>query len=166
MSGQVTAVRRRLLQSLGVDLDQPYFTVVTGFNYMATKRCQHLDYGVTLDEVARTATCKGCQQPVDAFDALRHYAASEQRLVRHAEAIQAAERREAADKQRDKDRRPFKQAVVSRVARKDLTLKAEPIIGYTLTLACGHVADCGPEQRMKFKTCGVCQQAAAKAAKP
>jgi len=139
-------------------LDEPYFEVTPRYLAMAQNRCTHENHGVRLDETDRTATCKGCGKPVDPFDALLHYAASEQRLVGTRKAINDAQQAEVARKQREKDRRPFARAVVRRTARKDLTLKAEPVVGYALTLECGHTVDVGEGNRFRRVTCSQCEQ--------
>ena len=95
---------------------------------------------------------------LDPFDALLHYAASEQRLVAHASTIKLHEQAEAARKQADKDRRPWSRVVAGYTAVKDMTLKAEPVIGYMLKLECGHACECGPNRKPKRVTCRTCQQ--------
>ena len=145
-------------------LDEPYFEVTPRYLAMAQNRCTHENHGVRLDETDRTATCKGCGKQVDPFDALLHYAASERRLVETRKAIKAAAEAEVARKHREKDRRPFARAVVRRTARKDLSLKAEPVIGYTLTLECGHTREVGECNRFRRVTCGQCEEVARRTA--
>ena len=152
---RATAVRRRLVQANGIDLEQPYF-IVDG-RWMKGTRCAHENHGVRLDEIDRRCYCRGCNLQLDPFDALLHYAASEQRLIHHASTITQHEQAEAARKQADKDRRPFTRAVTGFTAVKDMTLKAEPIIGYTLKLECGHASKCGPNRKPKRVTCRTCQ---------
>ena len=137
-------------------LDEPYFQVTPRYMAMAQQRCTHEDHGVRLDETDRTVTCKNCGKQVDPFQALLHYAASEQRLVSARQQIEQAQEAEVARKQREKDRRPFARAVVKRTERKDLSLKAEPVIGYTLTLECGHTMEVGEGNRFRRVTCGQC----------
>ena len=151
----VTAVRRRLVQANGIDLEQPYFMVEGRWSKLP--RCTHENYGVRLDEVDRLCYCRGCNLQIDPFEALVHYAASESRLVLHADTIRSAQQAEIARKEADKARRPFVRNVTGHAAVKDLTLKAEPIIGYKLTLECGHVGECGPNRIPKRMTCRACQ---------
>ena len=122
--------------------------------------CDHRNYGVRLIEANLTVICNGCQQVVDAFDALLNYAAAEGRLVSTHMAIEAARKRETDAKAREKARRPFARTVTGFVARRDADLKAEPVIGYDLHLECGHTAQCGPTRRPRKVTCGICQASA------
>lgn len=158
---QVKAVKARLAPWL----DEPYFKVVRRWETLTMKQCDHRNHGVRLIETDRQAICNGCGKPVDAFDALLHYAESEQRLLSTRQAIEQAHKAEAERKQRDKERRPFAREVVSWTERKDLTLKAEPVTGYNLKLECGHAASCGPNRRVRRVTCRECEHIAKKAAK-
>lgn len=162
MGGQVVSQVARVKARLDQRLNEPYFTVVPRYMAMAQKRCTHEDHGVELDETDRTAYCNGCRTLVDPFQALLHYAASEQRLVATRLAIEEAQERERRQKQREKDRKPFARAVLRRTERKDLSLKAEPVIGQTLTLECGHTRDVGPDNRFRRVTCAVCEVEARK----
>lgn len=119
-------------------------------------RCHH-DKGVRLDECDRAVLCKVCGRELDPFEALQHYAASEQRLLQTWRHIKENNEREASAKAREKERRPFLRKVLKYMPKKDLTLKAEPIIGYVLDLECGHKAECGPNRKVKTKTCYQCQ---------
>lgn len=141
-------------------LDEPYFDVAPKYLAMTQMHCMHENEGVRLDENGRRVYCKGCGLQLDPFEALLHYAASERRLVSTRHAIEQAEQRERDRKQREKDRRPFTRRVVGHRERKDLSLKAEPVIGYTLTLECGHKKDCGPNRKPRQVTCRECEHQA------
>ena len=143
-------------------LDEPYFEVAPRWMAMTQKRCMHENEGIRLDEVDRACFCKGCGKQIDPFEALLYYAASEQRLLGTRHAIEQAQQSERDRKAAEKARRPFGRAVTGFTARKDLTLKAEPIIGYTLDLECGHKADCGPNRKPRRVTCHACKEAARK----
>jgi hypothetical protein len=143
-------------------LDEPYFEVVPKYLAMAEKRCMHRDEGVRLDEADRRVYCKACNKQIDPFEALLHYAASETRLLGTRRAIEQARQSELDRKAAEKARRPFVRAVTGFTAERDLTLKAEPIIGYTLDLECGHKKDCGPNRRPRRVTCHACKDAARK----
>ena len=158
IAGHVAVDRiARVKARLHPELDTPYFAVVP--SYMKGNRCDHKNCGVSLDETDRVVTCNGCKKPVDPFEALLNYAASEQRLVGTLEAIRKAKEDEEKRKQRDKDRRPYARKVVGKKPKKDLAQKAEPIIGYDLTLECGHKSECGPDRVPKMKTCYDCEAA-------
>lgn len=136
---------------------------------MGAKRCLHENYGVKLDVTDRQVICNGCHKPIDAFDALLHFAKSEQRLLSTWHSIQESEKREHERTQREKERRPFRRKVVRRLPIHDMDLKAEPIIGYTNTLECGHEKKSGPDRKLKQATCYTCQlqsKGAQKRAKP
>ena len=138
------------------ELNEPFFEVVNEWSGGMT-RCRHREHGFRLDTIDRRAICKGCGKDVDAFDALVAYAKSETRLLSTRQRIEDAEKRERDRKAREKARRPFGRAVNSVRAVKDLTLKTEPVIGYTLTLECGHSAECGPNRKPRMVTCRQCQ---------
>ena len=142
------------------ELNEPYFEVQERVMAIVTNRCTHENHGVRLDKTDRTATCKGCGKVVDPFDALLHYAASEKRLVGTLAQIKDAEKRDAERKVREKARRPFLRQVTGRVAVKDLSLKAEPTVGYTNTLECGHVLETPGDTHWRHRTCHACQAAA------
>jgi len=97
---------------------------------------------------------------VDPFNALLHYAASEQRLVYQREQEHRMAQRETHAKERSKRTRPFVRAVVNVEPVKDFTLKAEPVIGHTLTLECQHKVAVGVDGITKTRTCGQCAAAA------
>lgn len=156
MTDLVTAVRRRMLTSIGVNLEEPYFIVENRWMKMGAVRCMHDNMGVRLDEVDRRCYCRGCNLQLDPFEALLYYANAERRLVGHVETLKRAERDEIKRKEIAKTRQPFIRAVTSYTAVKDLTLKAEPIIGYTLHLECGHCSECGPTRKPKRVTCRIC----------
>lgn len=143
-------------------LNEPYFQIEPDYLAMTTGRCMHKEYGVRLDAVDRRCYCKRCGIQIDPFEALVNYAHAEQRLVSTRRAIEDAEKRQATQKQREKDRRPFARAVVGRVPRKDLSLKAEPVIGYTVTLSCGHTRETNGERQYRQVTCGDCEKQARK----
>lgn len=158
-SRQLATIKARLLP----ELDEPYFEVEHEWNRMASKRCDHRNSGVRLEPLERRVICKGCGTVVDAFDALVNYAASEQRLIGTRRAIEDAKKSEEQKKAREKERRPFARQVTGYTAKHDLSLKAEPIIGYALTLACGHQAECGPNRQPRQVTCRTCEHDARKA---
>lgn len=160
-SDKAAAVRRRFLETLGVDFDVPFFKVTDMLATRVRGGCDHLDRGVRLDMGTRTATCV-CGTRIDLFDALLIYANAEQRLVRSVAAVKHAAQAEVDRKAREQARRPFLRKVVSRRERKDLSLKAEPTVGYDVTLECGHTSQHGPGRRLKNMTCGTCAQAATK----
>jgi hypothetical protein len=143
-------------------LNQAYFEVET--EHMRSNKCNHRNCGVRLLVPERRVICKGCNEQIDAFDALQHYAASEQRLVSVRNDILEAEKREERRKQADKERRPWLRNVQSWHARKDLSLKAEPIIGWMLTLECGHKKGVDGERKPNRVTCRECEAAAKKSA--
>lgn len=154
---QTTAVRRRLLQANGVDLDEPYFVLEGRWMKMGKQQCMHDNHGVRLDEIDRRCYCRGCGLQIDPFEALLNYANAESRLVSQAEFIKQSQHAEATRKANEKARRPFVRTVTGWTAIKDMTLKAEPVIGYTLTLECGHSGDFGPNRKPKHVTCRACQ---------
>lgn len=151
---QVLRVKARL----NPELNEPYFQIIRHYQY--GQRCNHDDQGVTLDIPARRVLCKGCGAQIDAFDALLQHAHAEQRLVNVVHEGREREKREAEQKRREKERRPFLRQVVGYVARRDKTLKAEPIIGYTLTLECEHTKASDGDRKPRRVTCYICQAAA------
>ena len=151
---RVAAVKARLCP----ELDEPYFTVEQKYLSVATKRCTHKNEGVRLDKIDRRVYCRKCGKQIDPFEALLYHAASEQRLVSTRQAIQEAETRERVRKEQEKARRPFLRTVTGRTAIHDLTLKAEPIIGYKHRLACGHVVETRGATFWKTRTCYECRE--------
>lgn len=158
---QVARVKARL----NPKLNEPYFQLHPKYMAMAKNQCTHENHGVDLIEVDRSVLCKGCRKHIDPFDALLHYAASEQRLIATRNQIAQMQQREADKKSRAKARRPFVRKVVRWIARKDMTLKAEPVIGYDIELECGHSGKCGPDRKVKNITCRECEMAALKPTK-
>lgn len=147
-------VRVRLHPS---DDDDPFFHVIDRFSYMGAKLCTHDRTGFSLDEIARVVKCRQCGEVVDAFDALLAYAGSEKRLVRARAAIVEHAEKEAEKRERKAAREPFLRRVVKRTPIKDKTLKAEPVVGYRLKLACGHVTRWDGERPPRHRTCATCQ---------
>ena len=139
-------------------VNEPYFDRTPEWLAVTTTRCTHVDEGVRLDEVDRRAYCKTCGLQLDPFQALVHYAKAEERLVATRRAIDDAHRRETDRAAREKASRPFVRKVMDWTEIKDVTLKAEPLTGYLLTLACGHTAKCGT-RRVRQKTCWECRDA-------
>lgn len=169
MAGPLTIVPTRVFEArrvrdlvarvkarLDPRLDEPYFETIGEFDYMAKKQCVHNEAGALLDTVERKVFCKKCKRQIDPFDALVAYANAERRLVRTAQTIRDAEKRERERQQREKERRPFARRVVRRDPIRDERMKDEPVIGQRLTLECGHTRDVGPDNRFKRVTCGVC----------
>ena len=153
-SRQVEAVKRRLAPWL----EEPYFQVVTEIDYVVGKKCRHVDTGARLDEVARKAYCCGCGAEIDAFDALLHYAKSERRLQHEAIAIRQHKEQEAAKKAADKMRRPHVRAVVHWTPLCEGAGEDLAVVGYDLTLDCGHTQRRDGERRVKTVTCQTCQK--------
>lgn len=155
---QTQIVKARLDPSLNA----PYFDEVKGAPSYA---CLHVQHGVKLDKTKQRAYCKGCGEEIALFDALWNYHHAEQRLVATLQEMKRMQQDEIARKQRDKERRPFVREVVGRVARKDMTLKSEPIIGYVNELECGHKQQQNGDRHLKHMTCHECKMAASKAKK-
>lgn len=141
-------------------LNEPYFSEVR-----STGGCLHAMYGVRLDQTKQRAYCKSCGEEIALFDALWNYHHAEQRLVATLEQMKRMKQDEIDRKQRGRERRPFVREVVGRVARKDMTLKTEPIIGYMNELECGHKRQQNGDRRVQRMTCYDCKNAAAKAKK-
>ena len=141
-------------------LNEPYFSVIKDVGFSG---CQHAQHGVKLDKTKQRAYCKQCGEEIALFDALWNYHHAEERLVGTLQQMQKMRDDEAARKLREKERRPFVREVVGRVARKDMTLKAEPIIGYVNELECGHKRQQNGERHISRMTCTDCKAAAAKA---
>jgi len=141
-------------------LNEPYFSVIKDAGFSG---CQHAQHGVKLDKTKQRAYCKKCGEEIALFDALWNYHHAEERLVGTLQQMQKMRDDEAARKQRERERRPFVREVVGRVARKDMTLKAEPIIGYVNELECGHKQQQNSDRHLSRVTCHECKNAAAKA---
>lgn len=155
---QVLLVKARLNPTL----NEPYFEVIERYMAIGGKRCTHENVGVKLDKIDRRVYCRGCGIQIDPFSALLNFAKSESRLVSTLASIKEATESEAKRKEREKERRPFVRGVKSRVAVKDMSLKAEPITGYKNTLECGHVVETSGDRRWRTRTCNECQTAARK----
>lgn len=132
-----------------VDLDSPFFAIArTDYS-----KCDHRDRGVTLDTATRKTYCL-CGELIDNFDALLIYAHAQQRLVNQANTIKAHYQKEA-DK---KAAKPFV-VEVSGVAARYLTRKGKPtgrIIGYELSLRCGHRQYWDRRRPPRRVTCAMC----------
>lgn len=166
MTKKVSAATLSTIKArLDPTLNEPYFS-----ESKSGGGCLHLHYGVRLDETTQRAYCKKCGVEIALFTALWNYHHAEQRLVRTLEDIKRREQAEIDKKAREKERRPFLRAVSSRKAVKDMSLKAEPTIGFELTLECGHVVDSKNTRHLSNVTCHECKNdamvAAAKARKP
>jgi hypothetical protein len=146
-------------------LNEPYFS-----KEASGKRCLHVQHGVRLDVTTHRAYCKECGSEIALFDALMNYHDAETRLVSTLAEMKRMRADEIERKNREKERRPYLRAVRNRKAKKDMTLKAEPIIGYDLELECGHTVYSSGDRRMNNVTCHECKNAsmvaAAKAKKP
>lgn len=150
---QTQIVKARLDPSL----NDPYFDEVR------SNGCIHAQYGVKLDATKQRAYCKSCGAEIALWDVLWNYHHAEQRLVATLQEMKRMQQQEIERKQRDKERRPFVREVVGRVARKDMTLKSEPVIGYVNELECGHRRQQNGDRHLKRVTCHDCKMAAAKA---
>ena len=139
-------------------LNDPYFDEVRSHS-----GCIHATHGVRLDATKQRAYCKQCGEEIALWDALWNYHHAEQRLVATLQEMKRMQQHEIERKQRDKERRPFVREVVGRVARKDMTLKSEPVIGYVNELECGHKRQQNGDRRISRMTCTDCKAAAAKA---
>lgn len=146
-------------------LNEPYFQVGASGG-----GCLHVQYGVRLDETTHRAYCQKCGAEIALFDALMNYHKAETRLVGTLQEIKRLQAAEVEKKQREKERRPYLREVRGRTAKKDMTLKAEPTIGFDLELECGHKFYSSGERRLNRVTCHECKNAAmvaaAKARKP
>lgn len=140
-------------------LNEPYFSEVKD----ASTRCLHIQYGVKLDQTKQRAYCKECGTEIALFDALWNYHHAEQRLVGTLQEMKRMQQQEEERKQRERERRPFLREVVGRAARKDMSLKAEPIIGYMNELECGHKQQQNGDRHLRHVTCHQCRNDAAKA---
>lgn len=150
----VAAIAARLDPSL----NEPYFNVVR-----ESYGCTHAQHGVKLDKTKQRAYCRKCGEEIALFDALWNYHHAEERLVGTLQEMKRMQQQEFERKQREKERRPFLREVVGRVARKDMTLKSEPVIGYVNELECGHKRQQNGDRHLKRVTCNDCKMAAAKA---
>lgn len=139
-------------------LNEPYFEEAR-----TSGGCIHAMYGVKLDNTKQRAYCKQCGEEIALWDALWNYLRAEQRLVATLQEMKRMQQQEIDRKQRDKERRPFVREVVGRVARKDMSLKAEPIIGYVNELECGHKQQQNGDRRLHRVTCHECKSVAARA---
>lgn len=163
------AVSKSTLDTIKARLDptlnEPYFEVASSGG-----GCLHVQYGVRLDETTHRAYCKKCGAEIALFDALMNYHKAETRLVGTLQEMKRMRAQDEEKKQREKERRPFLREVRGRTAKKDMTLKAEPTIGYDLELECGHKFYSSGERRLNRVTCHECKNAAmvaaAKARKP
>ena len=159
MSG-IDKLARDVKRRLAPWLNEPYFEVRSKMDAMVANACTHENHGVTLDEVDRTCTCRGCGKPVDPFEALLHYAASERRLVYQAESIKEARVAEARKKALAQERRTFARAVVGRRPRIESQEGIDVVVGHELTLECGHVLDWSRPTSPHRATCHQCREAA------
>ena len=153
---QVERVRARVRP----DLDTPYFEMKQ--KQYGVPRCEHDEHGVVLDKHDRRVYCKGCKILIDPFEALVAFAASERRLISVRDDIRKRQEREVYQQAREKERRPFVRKLTNRVAVKHKTLKEEPVIGYVVTLECGHALETSATH-YKTLTCTTCQGEAKKA---
>lgn len=112
--------------------------------------CNHLDRGVTLDIGTRKVTCK-CGVEMDAFDALLAYAHSERRLVNTWERIQEYKRKE----REKKDKKPFARDITGLQTR---FASGGRVIGYILTLRCGHQRCWDKKRRPRSAHCAECMK--------
>lgn len=144
-------------------LNTPFFETVGKLEAMVAKRCDHSQHGMRLDQMDRRVYCRGCGISVDPFEALLIFAHAEQRLVQQVKALADARDADARAKQREKDRRPFLRRATGWKPVKDEKLKAEPIIGWQVTLACGHTILAMTQRQPKTMTCPNCQALAATA---
>lgn len=135
------ALRRRLVEADGVDLETPYFEVVeAGYLYQG---CDHVQHGVRLDVPNRRVMCRRCGADVDAFDALINHARAERRLQNEAAAVRQHRAREV--------RREKLSQHVKKVA---LATQSEQDTLWTLTLECGHVVR--SHRKCRTVSCYVC----------
>jgi hypothetical protein len=127
-----------------VDLDSPFFTIAR----TEYPKCDHRNRGVTLDTATRRAICL-CGEVIDCFDALLIYAHAQRRLMNRVEEIRAHERKEAEKKAA----KPYVRAVAGCCARRS---KRGRIIGYSLTLECGHEHHWHRRTPPRRATCQAC----------
>lgn len=160
----VKAVRRRMIEStLGIDLEQPYFSRVDEIHMVVGRKCLHREHGFELNEVDRTVTCRNCRKIVDPFTALWNYSKAEERLLRTREAIEENRQAELRRKERARERVQFQRRVTSRKPIRNMEMKSEPITGYELTLECKHTVEVAIGQRkMNNVTCRACEATASK----
>lgn len=109
-----------------VNLDTPFFTV----KHTSYPDCDHRHRGVTLDVARRVAICL-CGVEIDCFDALLIYAHAQRRLVETRQHIEEHYRKEAEKKAR----RPFVRDVSG--YQQHLSKRGR-LLGYEMTLSCGH----------------------------
>jgi len=117
--GQTQAVKARLDPTL----NKPYFEPVR-----RSGGCVHAHYGVKLDKQTQRAYCNKCGEEIALFDALWNYHIAEERLVSTLQSLDDHDKREAAKKQRDAERRPFMRKVTTWTAERDMDLKSEPVV--------------------------------------
>ena len=154
-SPRVTHVQR-MAARLDPSLDQPYFK-----SKPTSHACMHSQFGVTLDKQAQRAYCNRCGEEIALFDALWNYHHAEERLVSTLHSLDEYDKREAAKKQRDKERRPFMRAVKGFKCIRDMTLKTEPVVARDYELECGHRRKMDGDRSFEKVHCHQCQQAAA-----
>jgi len=133
-----------------VDLDSPFFTIART-DYA---KCDHRNKGVTLDTATRKAICL-CGEAIDCFDALLIYAHAQRRLISHAEAIREHERKEAEKKAA----KPFVKDVGSyaaRYANGSSRTRHGRLLGYHVTLECGHEQYWDRRRLPRRMTCVTC----------
>ena len=115
----------RKKKPMPVDLDAPFFEQ----RRVEYPNCNHRDRGVYLDVDTRKVFCK-CGEQIDAFDALLIYAHAERRLQNTRDVIKEHERKEAEKKAK----KPFARRVTGYVTK----FKRKKVIGYDVSLECGH----------------------------
>lgn len=148
---QVQAVKARLEPRL----NKPYFEIAK-----QSMTCIHSHYGVLLDKVTQRAFCNNCKQEIALFDALWDYHQAEQRLVHTLQNLDDHDKREAAKKERDRERRPFMRKVKSTKNVHDMTLKSEPVIARIYELECGHKRKMDGDRTFEKVHCHECQSKA------
>lgn len=134
-----------------VDLDQPFFQITRPEH----PECNHRDRGVRLDMGRRRAICLGCGEAIDTFDALLIYAHAQQRMQNTRDFIEADRRRE----QEKRDAKPFVRDVrgfAARFARSRRPGRHGRLLGYDVTLACGHDASWDKRKPPRRMTCHQC----------
>jgi len=160
-TAQVNATAPRVTQTMAVKarldplLDKPYFQPVTRSNM-----CTHSMYGVKLDKQTQRAYCLKCGEELALFDALWNYHHAEERLVGTLRQLDEHDKREAAKKERDRERRPFMRNVKGWKAVRDMTLKTEPTVARIYELECGHKRKMDGDRSFERVHCNDCQSAA------
>ena len=160
-TAKITSTKPRVDQTLTVkarlepQLNKPYFTETA-----KSMSCIHSHYGVRLDKTKQRAYCNKCGEEIALFDALWDYHQAEQRLVATLQGLDDHDKREAAKKERDRERRPFMRTVKSSKAVRDMDLKSEPVIARIYTLECGHERRMDGDRNFEKVHCMECQSKA------